>query len=66
MTYDNLSLLPQQQEAMEAMMAFTKSGSGKVFVLLGYAGTGKTTLLRVYAEWPFSPAARSTNGSIRP
>ncbi len=66
MTDENLSLHPQQQEALEDMMASTKNGSDNVFVLSDYAGTGKTTLLRTYAGWLSSPAAKSINGFTRP
>ena len=46
-----ISLLPRQQQALEAMKSFTKSDQDKVFILSGYAGTGKTTLLRAFTEW---------------
>ena len=51
MANSKISLFPQQQQAMEAMKAFTKSVEDRVFILSGYAGTGKTTLLRAYTEW---------------
>lgn len=46
-----IRLFPQQQQALEAMKAFTEDDNDRVFILSGYAGTGKTTLLRAYAEW---------------
>ena len=51
MVNKKMNLYPQQQKAMEAMKAFTKSAEDRVFILSGYAGTGKTTLLRAYTEW---------------
>ena len=51
MADSKISLFPQQQQAMEAMKVFTKSAENRVFILSGYAGTGKTTLLRAYTEW---------------
>lgn len=51
MANKKMNLYPQQQKAMVAMMAFTRSDEDRVFILSGYAGTGKTTLLRAYTEW---------------
>lgn len=51
MADSKISLFPQQQQVLEAMKTFTESDSHRVFILSGYAGTGKTTLLRAYAEW---------------
>ena len=42
---------PQQQEAMELIRAFIESGDGQIFILKGYAGTGKTTLVGCIVEW---------------
>jgi exodeoxyribonuclease-5 len=41
---------PQQDEALKAVARWLKDGSGQVFRLFGYAGTGKTTLARHFAE----------------
>jgi exodeoxyribonuclease-5 len=41
---------PQQDEALKAVARWLKGGSGQVFRLFGYAGTGKTTLARHFAE----------------
>lgn len=46
-----LTLLPDQQWAFEAMQRFCKDSEARVFILSGYAGTGKTTLLRAFIEW---------------
>ena len=45
---------PQQHQALEKVAAWFKSyrasGKGQVFRVFGYAGTGKTTLARHFAE----------------
>ena len=41
---------PQQDEASSRVAAWLKSGRPQVFRLFGYAGTGKTTLARHFAE----------------
>lgn len=44
-TYFDFELKPQQQKAFSALCNFIESKSDKVFILKGYAGTGKTTLM---------------------
>ena len=44
-TYFDFELKPQQQKAFSALCNFIDSKSDKVFILKGYAGTGKTTLM---------------------
>ncbi len=44
-TYFDFKLKPQQQKAFNALSAFIESKSERVFILKGYAGTGKTTLM---------------------
>ena len=39
-----MTLIPQQQEAMAMITAFLNDEKGQIFILKGYAGTGKTTL----------------------
>lgn len=51
MQEETISLFPQQQRVMNALQAFVRRKESKVFILTGYAGTGKTTLLRVFVEW---------------
>ncbi|WP_286084042.1 ATP-dependent RecD-like DNA helicase [Agrobacterium sp. FDAARGOS_525] len=41
---------PQQDEALKAVSRWLKEGRSPVFRLFGYAGTGKTTLARHFAE----------------
>ncbi|MCO6050042.1 ATP-dependent RecD-like DNA helicase [Mesorhizobium sp. RP14(2022)] len=41
---------PQQDEALQAVGRWLKNGRPQVFRLFGYAGTGKTTLARHFAE----------------
>ena len=41
-----MELYPQQQQALKAINEFIKSKDARVFILKGYAGTGKTTLMR--------------------
>lgn len=44
-TYFDFELKPQQEKAFTALCKFIDSVSDKVFILKGYAGTGKTTLM---------------------
>ncbi|TKT80096.1 ATP-dependent RecD-like DNA helicase [Aquamicrobium sp. LC103] len=41
---------PQQDEALKAVELWLKGGGPQIFRLFGYAGTGKTTLARYFAE----------------
>lgn len=41
---------PQQDEALKAVSRWLKEGRSPIFRLFGYAGTGKTTLARHFAE----------------
>jgi exodeoxyribonuclease-5 len=41
---------PQQDAALKAVSAWLKSGKPQIFRLFGFAGTGKTTLARHFAE----------------
>lgn len=41
---------PQQDEALRAVARWQKEGQKPLFRLFGYAGTGKTTLARYFAE----------------
>ena len=50
MHQDDIILTPSQQLALDAMFDFIHSDKNKVFILKGYAGTGKTTLMRFLVE----------------
>lgn len=41
---------PQQDDALKAVANWLKTGKPQLFRLFGYAGTGKTTLARYFAE----------------
>jgi len=41
---------PQQDQALSAVARWLKAGDRQIFRLFGYAGTGKTTLARHFAE----------------
>lgn len=41
---------PQQDEALQAVSRWLRQGQSQLFRLFGYAGTGKTTLARYFAE----------------
>ena len=41
---------PQQDDALKAVARWLKAGRPQLFRLFGYAGTGKTTLARYFAE----------------
>lgn len=45
-----LALKPNQAQAFERIKDFIRNSSGKVFILKGYAGTGKTTMMKVLIE----------------
>ena len=45
-----MELSPQQDEALKAVARWLKAGKPQIFRLFGYAGTGKTTLARYFAE----------------
>ena len=46
-----LYLNPEKQNALEMLKKFVSGGNEQVFVLTGYAGTGKTTLVKFLAQW---------------
>jgi exodeoxyribonuclease-5 len=45
-----MEFAPQQDEALKAVSRWLKEGCSPLFRLFGYAGTGKTTLARHFAE----------------
>lgn len=44
-------LKPQQKQAFSNLISFAKGTSDRVFLLKGYAGTGKTTLMSGLLKW---------------
>ncbi len=46
----NITLTPSQQRAFDKILGFVNREYSKVFILKGYAGTGKTTLMKVLVE----------------
>ncbi len=49
--YFEFELRRAQKVAFGELQAFVKSNSQKVFILKGYAGTGKTTLMSGFISW---------------
>lgn len=49
--YFNFDLKPQQQKAFDQLQSFVNNSSEKIFILKGYAGTGKTTLMSGLINW---------------
>ncbi|MDO9154268.1 MAG: AAA family ATPase [Paludibacter sp.] len=47
---NNIILKQGQQLALDKLKAFIKNPKSKIFILKGFAGTGKTTMLRVLIE----------------
>ncbi|MCQ0986348.1 ATP-dependent DNA helicase [Jiella marina] len=45
-----MQLTPQQDDALQAVAEWLERGEKPIFRLFGYAGTGKTTLARYFAE----------------
>ena len=46
----SLKLTPQQDDALKAVADWLDNGNQPIFRLFGYAGTGKTTLAKHFAE----------------
>ncbi len=49
-TANAMKFSPQQDDALNAVAQWLKNGDRQLFRLFGYAGTGKTTLARHFAE----------------
>ncbi len=47
----DFQLKPQQIKAFQALTQFAKNSEQKVFILRGYAGTGKTSLMSGYIKF---------------
>lgn len=46
----NITLNASQENALKLMKEFVESSADRCFILTGYAGTGKTTLMRFFIE----------------
>ena len=46
----NIELTPHQRHAFNRMVEFIRNKSLQVFILKGYAGTGKTTMMKCLIE----------------
>lgn len=46
-----INLTPHQQDAFTAVKKFIENQNSRVFILKGYAGTGKTTLTKFLLDW---------------
>ena len=49
--YFDFPLKPQQEKAFAGLQQFVESNSNKIFILKGYAGSGKTTLMSGFIKW---------------
>ena len=58
-------LTAQQKQAMIMIEKFIADKDSQVFILKGYAGTGKTTLIRSIADYLSTQSLHSVNGSDR-
>jgi len=47
---DKFTLTDSQQRALDNFRIFVNSMNSKIFILRGYAGTGKTTLVRIFIQ----------------
>ena len=45
-----LVLTGSQQQVLEALIGFIRDKVTKIFILCGYAGTGKTTMMKVFIK----------------
>ncbi|HNA94531.1 MAG TPA: AAA family ATPase [Saprospiraceae bacterium] len=44
--FNGMTLTDSQSRAIEAILAFLADEKARVFILKGYAGTGKTTIVK--------------------
>lgn len=47
----DIQLTPHQQQAFTAVQSFVTENAHDIFILKGYAGTGKTTLVKFLLDW---------------
>ena len=50
MADNKITLVPGQQRALLKLINFVNNPTARVFILKGYAGTGKTTLMKALIE----------------
>lgn len=50
-TNQQLVLTPSQEETLKQLKMFVQDKEHQVFILSGYAGTGKTTLMKSFIHW---------------
>lgn len=48
---NDIKLKPGQQQVLKQLQSFVEDKDHKVFILKGYAGTGKTTLMRFLIQY---------------
>ncbi len=46
----SITLTPHQQQAFDKMLEFVNDAGSRVFILRGYAGTGKTTMVKLLID----------------
>lgn len=51
MNTDTIKPTPQQKQAMSLILNFLSNTEDRIFILKGYAGTGKTTLIRSVVQY---------------
>lgn len=49
-----IKLNDAQERAFKELKTFTQSPASRVFILTGYAGSGKSTLMNFYVKWLYS------------
>lgn len=65
MSEQKITLTQQQQQAFEAFQKFCRNNQARVFILTGYAGTGKTTLLHTFVKWLASHEYKNEAGMMK-
>jgi len=50
-SYFDFPLKPQQENAINALQQFVNQSRSRIFILNGYAGSGKTTLMSGFIKW---------------
>ena len=58
MSETNLVLTADQSKALAQIQSFVEQEASRVLILSGFAGTGKTTLMRELVDWLFASERR--------